>query len=579
MDTPKEANVLEVEAQPSDDAPQSPGSSKKGLKFWLIILSLCLSMFLSALELTAVSTALPVIIHDLQGGDFVWVGTAYSLASTAFLPLSGGVAEVRIHPLHSEVFLNLRLPDQIFGRRIAMFFSLSTFILGSALCGAAQNMNWLIAARAVQGLGGGGILSVVSIIMADLVPLKERGLYNGLTGMTWAVSSAIGPLVGGALATRGQWRWLFYLNLPICGAALVMVTAFLKLPTPPGNLASKLGRMDWFGNLLVIASTTSIVVGLTWGGVQFAWSSAHVLAPLIVGLCGIVFFFIYEAYWARNPIVPMSLLQNRTSVSGYIQTFINPIVVLAVAYYLPVYYQACKDATPLRSAVDMLGLSLSMGPIIIISSISVTVLRVYRTQHWIGWAIFMVGMGIFTTLDADAPLSHAIGLPLLLGAGAGIIYAVTYFPVLSPLPVSENAHALAFFAFCRSFAGVCPLFISITRATSRLTLLQIWGIAIGASVLQNELSRRLPPALLAELGTGVDLSYASIPQIPTLAQPLKDEVRHAFGDSLVVVWQVMLGILGIGFVASLLMRDVPMHGALDDKWALELEADRQNELK
>ncbi|EIW57953.1 Mfs1.2 [Trametes versicolor FP-101664 SS1] len=538
MDTPKEANVLEVEAQPNDDAPQSPGSSKKGLKFWLIILSLCLSIFLSALELTAVSTALPVIIHDLQGGDFVWVGTAYSLASTAFLPLSGGVAE-------------------IFGRRIAMFFSLSTFILGSALCGAAQNMNWLIAARAVQGLGGGGILSVVSIIMADLVPLKERGLYNGLTGMTWAVSSAIGPLVGGALATRGQWRWLFYLNLPICGAALVMVTAFLKLPTPPGNLASKLGRMDWFGNLLIIASTTSIVVGLTWGGVQFAWSSAHVLAPLIVGLCGIVFFFIYEAYWARNPIVPMSLLQNRTSVSGYIQTFINPIVVLAVAYYLPVYYQACKDATPLRSAVDMLGLSLSMGPIIIISSISVTVLRVYRTQHWIGWAIFMVGMGIFTTLDADAPLAHAIGLPLLLGAGAGIIYAVTYFPVLSPLPVSENAHALAFFAFCRSFAG-------------------IWGIAIGASVLQNELSRRLPPALLAELGTGVDLSYASIPQIPTLAQPLKDEVRHAFGDSLVVVWQVMLGILGIGFVASLLMRDVPMHGALDDKWALELEADRQS---
>lgn len=146
MDTPKEANVLEVEAQPNDDAPQSPGSSKKGLKFWLIILSLCLSIFLSALELTAVSTALPVIIHDLQGGDFVWVGTAYSLASTAFLPLSGGVAEVRILTLSTRSCF-LTYCTQIFGRRIAMFFSLSTFILGSALCGAAQNMNWLIAAR------------------------------------------------------------------------------------------------------------------------------------------------------------------------------------------------------------------------------------------------------------------------------------------------------------------------------------------------------------------------------------------------------------------------------------------------
>ncbi|KAI0833819.1 Mfs1.2 [Trametes gibbosa] len=536
METPKNASVLESEAPPTDHQPKTTRAQKKGLQFWLIVLSLCLSIFLSALELTAVSTALPVIINDLHGGEFVWVGTAYSLASTAFLPLSGGVAE-------------------IFGRRIAMIISLSMFILGSALCGSAQNMNWLIAARAVQGLGGGGILSIVSIVMADLVPLRERGAYNGLIGMTWAFATAIGPLVGGGLATHGQWRWLFYLNLPICGLAMAMVTAFLKLPTPSGSLSSKLRRMDWLGNALVISSTTSVVIGLTWGGVQYPWSSARVLAPLILGLCGLGFFFLYEARWARNPIVPVSLLQNRTSVSGYIQTFINPIVVLAVAYYLPVYYQSCKDATPLRSAVDMLGLSLSMGPIVICSSISVTVFKAYRPQHYLGWALFMIGMGVFTRLDADAPLAHGIGLPVLLGAGAGILFAVTYFPVLSPLPVSENAHALAFFAFCRSFAG-------------------IWGISVGASVLQNELSKRLPQEFLARLGTGVDLSYATIPQIPTLMQPLKDEVRRAFGDSLSVVWQVMVGILGIGFLASLLMRDVPMHNMLDDKWALD--ADRQS---
>ncbi|KAI0667901.1 Mfs1.2 [Trametes maxima] len=545
--SPKDAIVLETETPSNDErvaarpaakpisSSGNTASPKKGLAFWLIVLSLCLSVFLSALELTAVSTALPVIIHDLHGDDFVWVGTAYSLAATAFLPLSGGVAE-------------------IFGRRIAMFFSLATFILGSALCGAAQSMNWLIAARAVQGLGGGGILSVVSIVMADLVPLRERGAYNGLIGMTWAFASAIGPLVGGALATHGQWRWLFYLNLPICGAALVMVTIFLKLPTPPGSLSGKIGRLDWFGNLLVIASTTAVVIGLTWGGVQYPWSSANVLAPLIIGLCGLVFFFVYEALWLDNAWqVPVSLLQNRTSVSGYLQTFINPIVVLSVAYYLPVYYQACKDATPLGSAVDMLGLSLSMGPIVIISSVSVTALKIYRPQHWLGWAIFMVGMGVFTTIDADTSMGQTVGLPLLLGAGAGIIYAVTYFPVLSPLPVSENAHALAFFAFCRSFAG-------------------IWGIAIGASVLQNELSHRLPAEFLTELGTGVDLSYASIPQIPMLHQPLKDEVRRAFGDSLAVVWRVMLGILGGGLLASLLMEDVPMHSNIDERWALE---DRQ----
>ncbi|KAH9847856.1 Mfs1.2 [Lenzites betulinus] len=538
-DSPKQPSVGESEVPTieEEDQPVPQRSNKKGLQFWLIVLSLCLSIFLSALELTAVATALPVIIEDLNGSDFVWVGTGYSLASTAFLPLSGGVAE-------------------IFGRRIAMIFSLSVFILGSALCGSARSMNWLIGARAVQGLGGGGILSGVSIVMADLVPLRERGAYNGLIGMTWAFATAIGPLVGGGLATHGQWRWLFYLNLPICGLAMVMVTIFLKLPTPTGTLSSKLARMDWLGNLLIIASTTSTVIALTWGGVTFPWTSVHVLVPLILGLFGIGVFFLYEARWAKNPIIPMSLLRDRTSVSGYIQTFINPVVVLAVAYYLPVYYQSCKNASPLGSAVDMLGLSLSMGPIVIASSVSVTVFKAYRPQHYLGWAIFMIGMGVFTTLDADAPRAHAIGMPVLLGAGAGILFAVTYFPVLSPLPVSENAHALAFFAFCRSFAG-------------------IWGIAIGATVLQNELQKRLPAEFLAELGTGVDLSYAAIPQIRLLPNPLRDEVRRAFGESLSVVWQVMTGILGIGFLASLLMRDVPMHNHIDEKWALETEQQRR----
>ncbi|KAI0826717.1 Mfs1.2 [Trametes gibbosa] len=536
MDTPKNASVSESEAQPVDDQLQTTGPQKKGVKFWMIVLSLCISIFLSALELTAVSTALPVIINDLQGGEFVWVGTAYSLASTAFLPLSGGVAE-------------------IFGRRIAMMFSLLMFILGSALCGSAQNMNWLIAARAVQGLGGGGILTIVSIVMSDLVSLQERGAYNGLIAATWAFATAIGPLVGGVLATHGQWRWLFYLNLPICGLAMVMVMIFMKLPTPSGSLTSKLNRMDWLGNALVITSTTVVVIGLTWGGVQYPWKSARVLVPLILGLCGLGFFFLYEARWARNPIVPVSLLQNRTSVSGYVQTFINPIVVLAIAYYLPVYYQSCKDASPLKSAVDTLGLSLSLGPAVICSSVSVTIFKVYRPQHYLGWSIFMIGMGVFTTVDADASLAQAVGLPIVIACGAGMIFAATYFPVLSPLPVSENAHALAFFAFCRSFAG-------------------IWGISVGASVLQNELSKRLPQEFLVQLGTGVDLSYATIPHIPALEQPLKDEVRRAFGDSLSVVWQVMVGILGIGLLASLLMRDVPLHNTVDDKWALD--ADRQS---
>ncbi|THG93354.1 hypothetical protein EW026_g7860 [Hermanssonia centrifuga] len=277
---------------------QDSRSARKGFNFWMVFVAICVSLFLSALELTAVSTALPTIIHDLNGKeDFVWIASAYGLASTALLPASGGLAE-------------------IFGRRTAMLIALGLFSLGSALCGAARNMGWLIAARTVQGAGGGGILSLSSIILSDLVTLKERGLYNGMIGMTWSCAASIGPLVGGALAQGGNWRWLFYLNLPVAGLASVLVLMCLKLRTPPGTLHEKLGRMDWIGNAIIMSSSSACVIALTWGGVKYPWTSPHILVPLILGLLGMCFFVFYEAQFAKEPLLPISLLSNRTSVSG-----------------------------------------------------------------------------------------------------------------------------------------------------------------------------------------------------------------------------------------------------------------------
>jgi len=521
---------------PAAVAATPPQKQKRGARFWLVFGSVCLSLFLSALDQNAVSTALPSIINDLHGEEFVWVGTAYALSCTAFLPMSGSLAE-------------------IFGRRVMMLFVLIVFALGSALCGSAQSMTWLIAARTVQGIGGGGILALCSIIVSDLVSLEERGAYNGLIGMTWAVAFGIGPTVGGALASAGQWRWLFYLNLPICGIAILMVTLFLRLPTPPGTFSEKIRRMDWLGNVIIIGSTTSLVIGLTWGGVNFSWSSPHVLVPLIIGICGVICFFFYEAFVATNPLVPHALLSNMTSFSGYIQTFINPVNCLAVLYYMAVYFQACKDATPIHSGVLMLPVSLTMGPVIVISGISVTVLKIYRPQIWFGWAVILVGMGCFTLIGADTKLSVVIGILILMGVGAGIIYATTYFPVLSPLPVSENAHALALFSFFRLFAGV-------------------WGIAIGATILQNELGKRLPADFLQSLpngGSGVDLTFSTIPLIRDLPEPLKTEVRQAFGESLRVIWKTLAGVAGVGLLSSVFMKNVPLHNYVDEKWALEGE--------
>lgn len=188
---------------------------------------------------------------------------------------------------------------QIFGRKPSMLTALALFALGSALCGSAQNIIWLIAARS---MGGGSILSIVNIIISDLVPLKERGAISGVLGLVWALAAALGPLIGGALSKHGQWRWLFYLNLPVCGVTYVLVLTLLHLPTPPGSLRSKLARMDWIGNLLIIASSSACVIALTWGGVQYPWGSARVIVPLIVGLAGMGAFLAYEAKVAKEPM-------------------------------------------------------------------------------------------------------------------------------------------------------------------------------------------------------------------------------------------------------------------------------------
>ncbi|KAJ6472376.1 major facilitator superfamily domain-containing protein [Mycena vitilis] len=205
----------------------------RDLRFWLIFVSLCVCSFLTAIEIGSITTALPTIVDELHGTGFIWVGSAFALGSTALIPFAGGAA-------------------QIFGRRPVLLGSLLLFALGSAVSGAARSMNMLIAGRTIQGLGGGGIISLTQIIVSDLVSLRERGTFNGLISISYSIGVGIGPVVGGSLASTGQWRWLFYLNLPICGLAAILVFFFLRLRTPPGTLREKFALIDY---LWVLCST------------------------------------------------------------------------------------------------------------------------------------------------------------------------------------------------------------------------------------------------------------------------------------------------------------------------------------
>ncbi|EJD49572.1 Mfs1.1 [Auricularia subglabra TFB-10046 SS5] len=520
-----------VETGFSEEPAPAALPKRRGAAFWLIFVAMCVSLFQAAFEGAAVGTALPTIAETLKSDEFVWIGTAYSLSSTASLPMMGGLA-------------------QAFGRRPAMLGSIFVFALGSVICGAAVNMNMLIAGRTVQGLGGGGILALSSIIVSDLVSLRER--VPGCR--TWSVAIASAAVSGGSLAEHGQWRWIFYLNLPISAVAFILVFLFLKSKTPKTSLRQKLASMDWIGNSIVIASSTAICIALTWAGVRYSWASAKVLVPLILGLLGLLGFFFYEATCATHPVVPLNLLNNRTSAAGhrrYIATFINPFIVLSATYYLPVYLQACKGDGPVKSGgIDFLGVSVTLGPIGIIAGIVVAVVRKYRPAIWVGWIFLAVGMGLWSTFGKDDSSGKIVGYEVVASLGSGILYTVTYFPVLSPLPVSYNARALAFFAFIRA--------------------LQVWGITIGATVLQNNLLDKLPAAFTVNLPEGIQIAYSAIPLIKKLEdQALKDEVREAFAASVRVLWRFMIGAAGIGALTTLAMKEVPLHTYTDDDWALQ----------
>ncbi|KAG8913263.1 hypothetical protein FRC01_004632 [Tulasnella sp. 417] len=502
-----------------------------GFRFWMILAALMVSTFLSALDFTSVSTALPTIVQDLQGTEFAWVGSAFALGSTAILPLTGGLA-------------------QIFGRRPVVLGSLILFALGSGLAGGATNMNMLIAGRAIQGVGGGGILAMTEIIVADLVPLSQRGVYLGLIGSVWAIAAAIGPPIGGAFS-QSNWRWLFYMNIPLTAIAIVFVWFFLRLKTPQDDFQTKMRRMDWIGNGLIILATTLTVVALTWAGVKHPWSSYQVLVPLILGLLLTAAFFVYEAKFAIEPVVPWELINNRTALSGYAGVFLHSIVSTAVIYYLPVYFQASLLQSPVRSGVSIFGNSFTIPPSAIALGVTVTLFKWYLPQNYLGWVLTAIGVGLLSTLKVSSPVGAWVGYQIIEGIGFGILYGAPQFPVLASVNITESAHALALFVFVRSYS-------------------QTWGVTLGGTILQNELKKKLPQAFLAMFpGEGVEITYAAIPRIGALAEPLKREVRDAFAGSLRTVWIAMAAISVVGFFTVLGMKQLEMHEVTDENWGLE----------
>ncbi|KDR66677.1 hypothetical protein GALMADRAFT_232386 [Galerina marginata CBS 339.88] len=498
-------------------------------RFWLIFLSLCSVSLLSALDLGGIGTAGPTIVHALNGQDFTWIASAYALSSSCTILLSGNLAE-------------------IFGRKAIITGGVLLFGIGSAICGSAKSMAMLIGA--VQGAGGGAIQSLTSIIVSDLVPLRDRGTYSGITGLVWTVGTTSGPFIAGGFSQDATWRWLFYINLPLAGLALTLVLIFLRMKAPTGSFRQKIVTIDWIGNIVIIASTCACLLALTWGGVKFPWSSPRIIAPLVLGVVGFVAALFYESRWPTRPVIPIVVLSNRTSLLGYIQSFIQGMTTLSVTFYLPTWFQAVKSVSPVLSAVYVLPLVAMISPFAIVQGVLIGKTGRYRLLNAVGWSLLLLGLGLLISCSVSTSIGLIVLYQLLMGVGMGVLYSLT-FPVLSPLPLALNGPAVALLTFMRVFS-------------------QVWGVTVGGAILQNELKRRLPGSILSQIHDSEgQLAYSIVPLVRTLPPNLKFVAENAFLDSLRILWITLTACCAVGLLCFVWTKNYPLRQTVDGKWAID----------
>ncbi|KAF9027545.1 MFS general substrate transporter [Hymenopellis radicata] len=363
-------------------------------------------------------------------------------------------------------------------------------------------MTVLIIGRAIQGLGSGGIQTLTTIIVSDLVPLKERGLFNGITGATFTVATSAGPFLGGAIVQNTTWRWFVFLvpniNLPLAGIAISVVLAFLKLRKPSRPSAREvLGTVDWIGNTIIIASTASCVIALTWAGIKFPWTSFHVLCPLTIGVVGLFSAVLYDIRFASYPTIPLRILSNRTSVSGYVASAIHAMVITSINFVL--------------------------SPAAIVQGLVIAKFGCYRLMNALGWCLLLLGIWFGISIPSQ----------ILTSIGLGFLYATT-FSVLAPLDVTDNAAALSFLLFCRTFP-------------------QSWSVSIGASVLQNKLRSTLPATFIQQFASN-EISHI--------------QCREAFSDSLHLLWKILLIFCALGLISVGFQRGIDLHAKTDSRWGM-----------
>ncbi|SNX85597.1 related to multidrug resistance proteins [Melanopsichium pennsylvanicum] len=483
----------------------------------IVMPGICLMIGLAALDQTIVSTALPVISQSLDGdaGQYSWVGSAYLLASTSLIPFYG------------------RLSD-LTGRKPLLYAATIIFLFGSALCGAAQNMAWLDAARGIQGIGGGGIIALINIIIGDIVSLENRGKYSGWVGAVWGIASVIGPLLGGAFTDAGHsgWRWCFFINLPLGAIALAIVFFSLNLnPRPKLTFREACGQFDFIGLFMIVVSVILILLGFNHAETK-GWNVPETIALLVVGGVLMIAFMAWEFKTKKKPIVPPRLVTTRTTSLLLISVMLHAFAFFAATYYLPVYFQAIFGASALMSGVYMLPYALVSSILSSLTGVGMSKFRAYRPFLWIGWAIMVIGHGLMATLNASSSQVKQEFFIGVAGLGTGFLFQTPLVGLMAAMPHGDLSTTVAAMSLVRSLGGTM-------------------GIAVAGAVFNTQSRSRLQAipgfneSMVSSGNGGQDLTGLRNIQPPELSK----EIIKAYADGLQVVWIVLAPMVGAGFLA------------------------------
>lgn len=516
---------------PSDPAtPPAPTLSPRDIK--LIIAGLLMAVFLSAVDGTIVSTALPTIVGDLGGLDqLTWVVTSYFVTSTVATLLIGKLSDIH-------------------GRRLMFILSIAAFLLASALAGFSQTMNQLVAFRALQGVGGGGLQALAFIIIGDILSPRERGRYMGWFTGTFALSGLIGPLLGGLIVDAGVlgWRWIFYLNLPLGAVTLIIVARYLRLPHRQGSVS-----IDWRGAFLLSVGVGALLIAASVGGGDLAWTSPTILSLAAVGLLFSVGFVVQELR-ADNPILPLRLFGNDIFRVGTALAFVSGMALMSANIFLPTFLQVVSGASATMSGLLLAPMMLGLTVASIFAGRRITMTGNYRRLVRTGPIISLAAMAGLATLSVNSQAWEATPYVIINGVGIGLM-----MPPLS-IAIQNGVH-----------------FSDLGVATAANTFFRTLGMTFGvagfgalmAARLRTELVERLPSDDMASLNVAeLTGSPDTIRQLPT---DLQGPVIASVAESVNLVYVAAVPIAALMVIIAWRLREAPLreHSPLDEAQAAD----------